>query len=152
MATIVLGSQWGDEGKGKLVDILASEAQLCARAQGGNNAGHTIVTQGKTLHYHIIPSGLGFSNKACVNLIGSGTVVHVPSFFEELEALQKHGVHTEGRIYISNAAHVILDLHRQVDRLEESALGRGMIGTTGKGEPDPPFHSVYRPSPLTILP
>ena len=136
MATVVLGSQWGDEGKGKLIDILSAEAQLCARAQGGNNAGHTIVADRKTLHYHIIPSGLGLTNSKCQNLIGSGTVVHVPSFFEELEGLQTHGVDTQDRIYISDRAHVVLDLHQRVDGLEEAELAGGglmMIGTTKKG-------------------
>lgn len=92
------------------------------------------MTNGKTLQYHIIPSGLGLSNKGCVNLIGSGTVVHVPSFFEELEALQKHGVNTQDRIFISDRAHVVLDLHRRVDGLEEKELGEKFIGTTGKGK------------------
>ena len=77
MATIVLGTQWGDEGEGKLVDILSSSASLCICAQGGNNAGHTVVADGKMLHYHSIPSGLGLANPKCVNLIGAGCVVHV---------------------------------------------------------------------------
>ncbi|OBT75373.1 adenylosuccinate synthetase [Pseudogymnoascus sp. 05NY08] len=131
--TVVLGSQWGDEGKGKLVDILSSKAQICARAQGGNNAGHTIVAEGKTLHYHMIPSGLGLINQKCVNLIGSGTVVHIPAFFQELEALKAHGVMVDDRLFISDRAHVVLDLHQRVDGLEERELSGEKIGTTGKG-------------------
>jgi adenylosuccinate synthase len=131
MATIVLGAQWGDEGKGKLVDVLCSTSQLCARCQGGNNAGHTIVANGITYDFHILPSGL--VNPQCVNLIGSGVVVHVPSFFSELASLQKKGLDTEGRIFISDRAHVVFDLHQLVDGLEEVELGKGNIGTTRKG-------------------
>ncbi|OWY44095.1 glycoside hydrolase [Alternaria alternata] len=129
--TVVLGAQWGDEGKGKLADILAHESQICCRAQGGNNAGHTIVANGVTYDFHILPSGL--VNPGCINVIGSGCVVHVPSFFKELEALEKHGLNTEGRIFISDRAHVVFDVHQKVDGLEEVELGGGMIGTTKKG-------------------
>ncbi|KAF2751854.1 adenylosuccinate synthetase-like protein [Sporormia fimetaria CBS 119925] len=129
--SVVLGAQWGDEGKGKLVDIMAADTQLCCRAQGGNNAGHTIVANGVTYDFHILPSGL--INPRCINLVGSGCVVHIPSFFKELEALEKHGLNTEGRIFISDRAHVVLDLHQLVDGLEEVELGSGFIGTTKKG-------------------
>lgn len=125
-ATVVLGSQWGDEGKGKLVDILAYDNQLCCRAQGGNNAGHTIVVNGVTYDFHILPSGL--INPRCINLVGSGCVVHIPSFFKELEALEKHGLDTKNRIFISDRAHVVLDLHQLADGLEEVELGEGFIG------------------------
>ncbi|KAF3049208.1 hypothetical protein E8E11_003571 [Didymella keratinophila] len=129
--TVVLGAQWGDEGKGKLADILANESQLCCRAQGGNNAGHTIVANGVTYDFHILPSGL--VNPSCINVVGSGCVVHVPSFFKELEALDKHGLDTTDRIYISDRAHVVFDVHQLVDGLEEVELGGGNIGTTRKG-------------------
>ncbi|KAF9701707.1 hypothetical protein EKO04_000469 [Ascochyta lentis] len=129
--TVVLGAQWGDEGKGKLADILANESQLCCRAQGGNNAGHTIVANGVTYDFHILPSGL--VNPNCINVIGSGCVVHVPSFFKELEALDKHGLDTKDRIYISDRAHVVFDVHQLVDGLEEVELGGGNLGTTRKG-------------------
>ncbi|MCJ1263524.1 hypothetical protein MMC22_003394 [Lobaria immixta] len=129
--TVVLGGQWGDEGKGKLSDILCANAQLCCRAQGGNNAGHTIHANGVTYNVHILPSGL--VNPTCINLIGSGCVVHVPSFFEELEALEKQGLNTKDRIFISDRAHVVFDLHQLVDGLEEIELGKGFIGTTRKG-------------------
>ncbi|KAJ4405112.1 Adenylosuccinate synthase [Didymella pomorum] len=129
--TVVLGAQWGDEGKGKLADILANESQLCCRAQGGNNAGHTIVANGITYDFHILPSGL--VNPSCINVVGSGCVVHVPSFFKELEALDKHGLDTKDRIYISDRAHVVFDVHQLVDGLEEVELGGGNIGTTRKG-------------------
>ncbi|KAI9747000.1 MAG: hypothetical protein M1815_004742, partial [Lichina confinis] len=131
MATIVLGSQWGDEGKGKLIDILASKADLCARCQGGNNAGHTIVADGKTYGFHALPSGL--MNPRCMNLLGSGVAVHVPSFFAELEQLGQKGLNTTGRVLVSDRAHVVFDLHQLVDGLEEIELGASNIGTTKKG-------------------
>ena len=136
--TVVLGAQWGDEGKGKLVDILAQNASMCLRAAGGNNAGHTIVANGVTYDFHILPSGL--INPSCqVNLIGAGCVVHLPSFFKELTALEEKGlVGVRGRVLISDRAHVCFDLHAWVDGLSEDAAGkvdggRGKIGTTRKG-------------------
>lgn len=100
MVTIVLGTLWADEGKGKLVDILSSSASLCIRAQGSNNAGYTIVADAKTLYYHSIPSGLGLANPKFVNLIGAGSVVRVICF-EELDNLKEAGVETEGRTFIA---------------------------------------------------
>jgi adenylosuccinate synthase len=131
MTSLVLGSQWGDEGKGKLVDILCREMEFCARCQGGNNAGHTIVNEGVKYEFHILPSGL--INSTCTNIVGAGAVIHIPSFFEELETLQKQGLDTEGRIFISDRAHVVTDLHQKVDNLEEMELGKECLGTTGKG-------------------
>ncbi|RVX67939.1 hypothetical protein B0A52_08544 [Exophiala mesophila] len=136
--TLVLGSQWGDEGKGKLVDILASSAQMVARAAGGNNAGHTIVVNDVTYDFHILPSGL--INPSCqVNLIGTGCVVHIPSFFKELAALEQKGLEgVRDRILISDRAHVCFDLHSVVDGIAEDSRkniegGKGVIGTTRKG-------------------
>lgn len=132
MATIILGAQWGDEGKGKLTDILCQKVKLCARSCGGNNAGHTIVANGITYDFHLLPSGL--MNKDCVNLIGSGVVVHVPAFFKELNDLEAKGLeNVRSRIYISDRAHIVFDLHQLVDGLEEVELGEGAIGTTRKG-------------------
>ncbi|OSX65645.1 hypothetical protein POSPLADRAFT_1167927 [Postia placenta MAD-698-R-SB12] len=135
--TVVLGSQWGDEGKGKLVDILAADADVCARCAGGNNAGHTIVApvgpQGTrtTFAFHLLPSGL--VNPKCVGLIGSGVVVHVPSFFAELDALQGQGLDCTNRLFISDRAHLVFDFHQIVDGLKEVELGGSSIGTTKKG-------------------
>ncbi|KAI9773857.1 MAG: hypothetical protein M1840_006083 [Geoglossum simile] len=131
MATVVIGAQWGDEGKGKLVDILCNTVDVCARCQGGNNAGHTIVANGMEYDFHILPSGL--VNPKCLNVIGSGVVVHVPSFFKELEDLGKKGLNTDERIFISDRAHIVFDLHQMVDGLEEVQLGALNIGTTRKG-------------------
>ncbi|KAJ9607733.1 Adenylosuccinate synthase [Cladophialophora chaetospira] len=136
--TLVLGAQWGDEGKGKLVDILATSADLVCRAAGGNNAGHTIVVDGTTYDFHILPSGL--INPSCkYNLIGTGCVVHIPSFFKELTALEEKGLQgVRDRILISDRAHVCFDLHGVVDGISEDKSktvdgGKGVIGTTRKG-------------------
>ncbi|KAJ3497823.1 hypothetical protein NLG97_g1604 [Lecanicillium saksenae] len=130
--TVILGSQWGDEGKGKLTDILAPEAQLCARAAGGHNAGHSIVANGVSYSFHLLPSGL--INPKCMNFIGSGVVFHVPSFFRELEELEAKGLTTvHDRILVSDRVHIDLDLHVAADGLEEAELGASRIGTTLKG-------------------
>ena len=108
-----------------------SSADICARAAGGNNAGHTIVAQGHTYDFHILPSGL--VNPKCINLIGSGVVVHIPSFFHELRNLEEKGLDTKGRIFISDRAQVVSELHQWLDGLEELELGKGAVGTTRKG-------------------
>ncbi|KAK4501082.1 hypothetical protein PRZ48_006888 [Zasmidium cellare] len=132
MATVVLGAQWGDEGKGKIVDVIAQDGiQLCCRAQGGHNAGHTIVKNKTTFDVHILPSGV--LTDGCINLVGSGCVVYVPGFFKEIETLEAHGISTKDRILVSDRCHVDLDLHTKVDGLEEVELGKGNIGTTKKG-------------------
>ncbi|KAJ6570718.1 AMPSase 1 [Mycena sp. CBHHK59/15] len=135
MTTIVLGSQWGDEGKGKLVDILAADADICARCAGGNNAGHTIVVPVNgvqtTFAFHLLPSGL--VNPTCTGLIGNGVVVHVPSFFAELDALEAQGLDCTGRLFVSDRAHLVFDFHQIVDGLKEVELGGSSIGTTKKG-------------------
>ena len=113
------------------MDILCASAHVCARAAGGDNCGHTIVTGGITYDFHILPSGL--VNPKCLNLCGSGVVVHIPSFFKELEDLKQKGLDTEGRIFISDRAHVIFDLHQLVDGLEEQELGKLAVGTTKRG-------------------
>ncbi|KAI0224287.1 Adenylosuccinate synthase [Massospora cicadina] len=129
--TVVLGAQWGDEGKGKLVDILAQEADVCARCQGGNNAGHTIVVGTKKYDFHLLPSGL--VNPNCISVIGNGVVAHLPSLFEELEKLKASGLDCEHQLIVSDRAHLVFDIHQIVDGLKEVELGRGSIGTTKKG-------------------
>ncbi|KPM38454.1 Adenylosuccinate synthetase [Neonectria ditissima] len=125
MTTIVLGSQWGDEGKGKLVDILASKVKICARAAGGHNSGHHFV-------FHLLPSGL--VEPGCLCVIGSGVVFHVPTFFSELAELEKKGLwNVHERILVSERVTIDLDLHIAVDGLEEIELGARKIGTTGRG-------------------
>ncbi|KAF2226500.1 Adenylosuccinate synthetase [Elsinoe ampelina] len=131
MTTVVLGSQFGDEGKGKLVDILSHRFPLICRSAGGHNAGHTIVVNKTTYDFHILPSGL--INPTSINLIGSACVVSLPQFFYELEQLNKHGLDTKERIFISDRAQVLFELHQLVDGLEEVELGDAKVGTTRKG-------------------
>ncbi|AOA64648.1 Adenylosuccinate synthetase [Komagataella phaffii CBS 7435] len=133
MADVVLGSQWGDEGKGKLVDVLCEDIDVCARCQGGNNAGHTIIVKGVKFDFHMLPSGL--VNPKCKNLIGSGVVIHLPSFFEELEAIENKGLDCTGRLFVSSRAHLVFGFHQRTDKLKEAELHetKKSIGTTGKG-------------------
>ncbi|ANZ77749.1 BA75_04711T0 [Komagataella pastoris] len=133
MADVVLGSQWGDEGKGKLVDVLCEDIDVCARCQGGNNAGHTIIVNDVKYDFHMLPSGL--VNPKCKNLIGSGVVVHLPSFFEELEAIETKGLDCTGRLFVSSRAHLVFGFHQRTDKLKEAELHetKKSIGTTGKG-------------------
>jgi len=135
--SVVLGAQWGDEGKGKLVDILAAEADVCARCAGGNNAGHTIVAPigpervPTKFAFHLLPSGL--INPHCTGLLGNGVVIHVPSFFEELDALESQGLDCSGRLLVSDRAQLVFDFHQIVDGLKEVELGGSSIGTTKRG-------------------
>ncbi|KAJ1033959.1 hypothetical protein NDA16_000167 [Ustilago loliicola] len=133
--TVLLGSQWGDEGKGKLADVLSGQMDVCARCAGGNNAGHTIVADVNGVKtkfdFHLLPSGL--VNPRCAGFIGSGVVVHVPSFFAELDNIEKKGLNCDGRLFISDRAHLVFDFHQVVDGLKEVELGGSSIGTTKKG-------------------
>ncbi|KAI0114249.1 Adenylosuccinate synthetase [Hypoxylon sp. NC0597] len=132
MATIVLGVQWGDEGKGKLCDVLSSEVQICARATGGRNCGHTVVIEGTSYDFHMLPSGL--LHPSTTNLIGPGVVLHVPTFFSELATIEAKGVqNAQQRLKVSTRCALNLDLHAAADRLREGQLGKNNIGTTGKG-------------------
>jgi adenylosuccinate synthase len=127
-AIAVIGMQWGDEGKGKVVDLLSESAVHIARAQGGNNAGHTVVVSGVDYRFHLIPSGILYPHTKCY--IGGGTVVDPKSLLEEIEALRHHGIHYEKRLFISPYAHVIFPYHRILDELAE---GVQAIGTTKRG-------------------
>jgi len=127
----VLGGQWGDEGKGKLVDILALKYDMIARFNGGANAGHTLVVDGKKFAFHLLPCGMLYEDKT--NIIGNGVVVHIPTLLKELQSLDDANVDYDGRLKISDRAHLVLDAHQVVDGLRESALGSGAIGTTKKG-------------------
>ncbi len=129
--TIVVGSQWGDEGKGKLVDILAEQAGTVVRFQGGNNAGHTVMFGDKKFILHLIPSGILQENTKCV--IGNGLVVDPESLLEEINELSELGVNCIGRLFISDAANVIMPYHRLLDKAREERLKKNKIGTTGRG-------------------
>jgi adenylosuccinate synthase len=130
--TVVVGLQWGDEGKGKIVDLLAANARHVVRFQGGNNAGHTLVVDGETVILHLIPSGVLQPNTTCV--IGNGVVVDPEVLVEELDALELRGHHVgPDTLLLSADAHLVLPIHRTLDGLREQALGGDMIGTTKKG-------------------
>ncbi|MFC4619679.1 adenylosuccinate synthase [Camelliibacillus cellulosilyticus] len=129
-SVVVVGAQWGDEGKGKITDYLSGNSEVISRYQGGDNAGHTIAFNGKTYKLHLIPSGIFYEDKICV--IGNGMVVNPKSLVEELDYLHDHGV-SANNLRISNRAHVILPYHIQLDCLEEERKGDGKIGTTKKG-------------------
>jgi adenylosuccinate synthase len=127
---VVVGTQWGDEGKGKITDFLSEHAEVVARYQGGNNAGHTVRFNGTTYKLHLIPSGIFYKEKICV--IGNGVVIDPKALVEELNYLQDHGVSTEN-LRISDRAHVILPYHLKLDEVEEERKGANKIGTTKKG-------------------
>ncbi|TYO96441.1 adenylosuccinate synthase [Desulfallas thermosapovorans] len=131
MSTVVLvGAQWGDEGKGKVTDFLARQAQMIVRYQGGNNAGHTVVADGQTYKLHLIPSGILYADKQC--LIGNGVVIDPGVLLSELDTLEKQGVST-ANLRISPRAHVIFPYHKSIDMVEEESKGSRKIGTTCRG-------------------
>ena len=127
--TVVVGAQWGDEGKGKIVDALGAEADVVARYQGGPNAGHSVIHRGETVVLHLVPSGILHAGKRC--LIGNGVVVDLARLREEVEWLESLGLEVRSRLGVSPAAHLILPYHRAVEAVSES--GAGAIGTTGRG-------------------
>lgn len=130
--TVVVGTQWGDEGKGKIVDLLTAEADLVVRFQGGNNAGHTLVVEGKQFIFHLIPSGILYEKKKC--LIGNGLVVDPGVLLKELEHLERAGIHVgPERLGLSEKAQIIMPYHRAIDLAREAAKGDEKIGTTGRG-------------------
>ena len=126
----VVGSQWGDEGKGKVIDYLATQADVVVRGQGGNNAGHTLVVGDKKYALHLIPSGV--LNPKTINIIGNGIVFDPKGFLEEIEKLKKDNIDVKN-IKISDRAHVIFPYHKEIDALAEEARGENKIGTTKKG-------------------
>ena len=127
---VIVGAQWGDEGKGKVVDLIAEQAHAVIRFQGGNNAGHTIVRDGETFKFHLIPSGILYPGKACV--IGNGVVVDPRVLTEEIEGLRRRGVDLSG-LRISANAHLIMPYHLLLDQAGEARLGEREIGTTKRG-------------------
>jgi len=129
-AVVLIGSQWGDEGKGKITDFLAEKANVVVRYQGGNNAGHTVVANGEEFKLHLIPSGILYEDKTCV--IGNGVVIDPKVLLDELDYLAERGIKT-GKLAISSNAQVIMPYHRVLDGLEEEARGDHKIGTTKRG-------------------
>ncbi|MBQ2868879.1 MAG: adenylosuccinate synthase [Akkermansia sp.] len=132
MNTLVIGSQWGDEGKGKVIDFLTETADIVVRSQGGSNAGHTVIANGKKYVLHLVPSGILWDNK--VNIIGNGVVINPTSLVEEMNYLLEKGVTiTPEKLLISDRAHVVLPIHKEIDAAQEEALGDQKIGTTKQG-------------------
>lgn len=132
--TIILGSQWGDEGKGKIVDLLATKADIVCRFNGGNNAGHTVLVNGVEYDFHLLPSGI--INDQCVSVIGNGCVVHLPDLMKEIEKNVAKGLKDwQSRLLISDRAHLVFDLHQEIDGLIENKRGGNgdSLGTTKKG-------------------
>lgn len=129
--TVLVGAQWGDEGKGKVIDILTENVQYIVRYQGGNNAGHTVVIGDSKYVLHLIPSGILHEGKICV--IGHGVVVDPAALIEEIELLKGQGISCEGRLKVSDKAHVIFPYHKKIDEVRESRKGNVKIGTTKKG-------------------
>ncbi len=127
--TVVVGSQWGDEGKGKIVDILSENFDIVTRYQGGANAGHTVVINDQDYILHLIPSGILRENVICV--IGNGVVIDPTALLDEIELIERHGIKVDGRLFISQNAHLIMPYHKLLDSINES--GDNKIGTTGRG-------------------
>ncbi len=129
---VVVGTQWGDEGKGKVVDLLTAGADMVARFQGGNNAGHTLVVGGKKFIFHLIPSGILYKDKKC--FIGNGVVVDPEVLLQEIQDLKAAGEEiTPERLALSDKAHIIMPYHKAIDLAREAAKGKHMLGTTGRG-------------------
>ena len=129
--TILIGAQWGDEGKGKIIDVLTAQADIVVRSQGGNNAGHTVIHRGTKYILHLIPSGILRRGKTCV--IGNGVVIDPVALVTEIEGLRKLGVHIGKNLLISDCAHLVLPYHRSLDEQRELRKGHTKIGTTKRG-------------------
>ena len=127
--TVLVGSQWGDEGKGKIVDLLSEKYDIVTRYQGGANAGHTVVIADRQYILHLIPSGILRENVICV--IGNGVVIDPTALLEEITLLEKNNIKVDGRLFISQNAHLIMPYHKLLDTISES--GENKIGTTGRG-------------------
>ena len=130
-SVIVVGAQWGDEGKGKMIDLLAERAEYIVRSQGGNNAGHTIVVKNEESRFHLVPSGILYPHTQC--FIAGGTVIDPKVLLEEIQRLERKGVVLNGRLHISPYAHIIFPYHKILDKLYEEQKGDEAIGTTGRG-------------------
>src|SRR5258707_4335410 len=132
MITVVIGAQWGDEGKGKIVDLLSEHYDIVARYQGGHNAGHSVQIGDKSFVLHLLPSGIIHPGKVCV--LGNGMVIDPKAFFDEADRLGEQGIDvTPERVLVSSRAHLILPYHRALDHTSEERLGNGKGGTTPPG-------------------
>ena len=130
-SVVLIGTQWGDEGKGKIVDLLTRHASGVVRFQGGHNAGHTLVVKGKKTVLHLIPSGILHEEVTC--MIGGGVVLSLPHLFAEINELEEGGITVSGKVLVSEKCPLILPSHVELDRARERKLGEKKIGTTGRG-------------------
>ena len=129
-ALVVVGTQWGDEGKGKIVDLLTEQADAVVRYQGGNNAGHTVMFGDETHILHLIPSGI---LRDTMSILGNGVVIDLPELLKEIEELRENGVEVQGKLHVSARSHLVMPWHRLIDQLREKDKGEKKIGTTGRG-------------------
>src|ERR1700709_1924757 len=130
-SAVILGAQWGDEGKGKIVDVLSERFSVVARYAGGHNAGHTVIINGKKFILQLIPCGV--LRPGCRSVIGNGVVLDPIALLKEIASLREAGVKVDGTLFVSNRAHVILPYHRMIELASENAPGRVRIGTTSRG-------------------
>lgn len=144
----VLGGQWGDEGKGKIVDILAEDADIIARAAGGANAGHTVYVGDQKFVFHLLPSGVLHPGK--VSILGSGMVIHLPTLFDEFKVLERNNIHAREFIKISSRAHVLFEFHQEMDEIYEKMKGNKAVGTTKRGI-GPAYEEKARRSSIRIV-
>lgn len=128
---VIVGTQWGDEGKAKVIDYLTQRSDIIIRFQGGANAGHTVIVEGKKFIFHLVPSGLMYPDKICI--VGNGVVFDAEQFLREVDELSDHGISVKDRLFISDLAHLVLPYHKAQDNASESTMGKGKIGTTGRG-------------------
>ena len=129
--TCIVGLQWGDEGKGKIIDVLTEDFDVIVRYQGGANAGHTVIVDGKKFVMHLIPSGILHDNKRCI--IGNGVVIDPEQLLNEIDELENAGVKVRDNLLISDRAHLVFPYHKLIDKVSEETKGKGKIGTTGRG-------------------
>ncbi len=128
---VIVGTQWGDEGKAKVIDYLTQKSDLIIRFQGGANAGHTVIANGQKFVFHLVPSGIMYSDKICI--VGNGVVFDCEQFLREIDELKSNNISVDGRLFVSDLAHLVLPFHKAQDGASESNMGQGKIGTTGRG-------------------
>jgi len=128
---VIVGTQWGDEGKAKVIDYLTQKSDLIIRFQGGANAGHTVIANGQKFIFHLVPSGIMYSDKICI--VGNGVVFDCEQFLREIDELKINNISVDGRLFVSDLAHLVLPFHKAQDGASESNMGQGKIGTTGRG-------------------
>jgi adenylosuccinate synthase len=129
--SVIIGTQWGDEGKAKVIDYLTQRSDVVIRFQGGANAGHTVIVNDRKFVFHLVPSGIMYPDKTCI--VGNGVVFDADQFLHEVDELDAFGVSVAGRLFVSDLAHLVLPYHKAADIARESSMGKAKIGTTGRG-------------------